>query len=165
MMITLLIIAFAVLAVGIFSTAFLLRKTSVTRPSMRMVDLKAYFTLIDRDDETFLREKLPNSAFRRLKRQRIAVTLKYVDCIWQSVAAAAQVAQLQCESPDPAVAQQAAQVMNLATGIRKWYLLANAKLRMEYAFPSLRLTPAVLAPEYQVFREQINRLGSLGKTV
>ena len=40
-------------------------------------------------------------------------------------------------------------------------LVAFAKLGTEFMFPSLQLTPAVLAPKYQTLRENVLRLGSL----
>jgi hypothetical protein len=52
-------------------------------------------------------------------------------------------------------------VIDLATQLRLQCLLALAKLSMEYAVPSLQLTPAVLAPEYQRLRENVVRLGKL----
>jgi hypothetical protein len=62
---------------------------------------------------------------------------------------------------DPEVAAMAVQVTEMATQIRMQCLLAFAKLAVEFAVPSLQLTPAVLAPRYQALREQVLRLGAL----
>jgi hypothetical protein len=35
------------------------------------------------------------------------------------------------------------------------------KLVLEYAMPSLQLTPAMLVPKYQSLRENVRRLGAL----
>jgi hypothetical protein len=59
------------------------------------------------------------------------------------------------------VAQTASQIVDLATQLRLQCIVALAKLSLEYAVPSLQLTPAVLAPEYQKLRENVIRLGKL----
>jgi hypothetical protein len=45
--------------------------------------------------------------------------------------------------------------------LRLQCLVALGKLSLEFAVPSLQLTPAVLAPEYQQLRENVVRLGKL----
>jgi hypothetical protein len=40
-------------------------------------------------------------------------------------------------------------------------MLAMFKLSLEYAMPSLQLTPAMLVPKYQTLRENVRRLGDL----
>ena len=64
-------------------------------------------------------------------------------------------------SPTPEVAYAATQVMELAAQIRLQCLVALAKLSLEYAMPSLQVTPAVLVPKYQSLRENVRRLGAL----
>jgi hypothetical protein len=59
------------------------------------------------------------------------------------------------------VAGTAAQVMELATQIRLQCLVAMSKLTLEYALPSLQLTPGMLAPKYQSLRDSVSRLGDL----
>jgi len=59
------------------------------------------------------------------------------------------------------VADAAAQVMELATQIRLQCLLAMMKLSLEYAVPSLQLTPGMLEPKYQSLRDSVSRLGVL----
>jgi hypothetical protein len=64
-------------------------------------------------------------------------------------------------SADQQVVQAASQVLEMATQIRTQSLVAMAKLSVEYAIPSLQLTPAALAPTYQNLRENVIRLGAL----
>jgi len=64
-------------------------------------------------------------------------------------------------SSTPEVASMAAQVMDLAAQIRLQCMLAMLKLSLEYAMPSLQLTPAMLVPTYQTLRENVRRLGDL----
>jgi hypothetical protein len=64
-------------------------------------------------------------------------------------------------SPTPEVAATAAQVMELAAQIRLQCLVAMAKLTVEYAMPSVQLTPAMLVPKYLTLRENLKLLSNL----
>lgn len=159
-MITFFVIAFAISALLLLYVAVRARRKAANR-RIRPVDLKAFRTLTDRGDEFFLRERLPRSRFRRLKRQRISVTFRYVNRIAGNTSAVMRLGDAARLSPDPEVAQAAAQVLDLAAQIRMQCLMAYAKLSVEFAVPSLQLTPAVLAPQYQTLRESVLRLGRM----
>jgi len=161
-MITMIVIALALVAMTFFLMA-VRNRLKQSHQSIQPVDLEALRTLTDRDDEFFLRERIPNSRFRRLKRQRIRITMSYVSRIAGNAAVVMRMGQEARLSPDPEVARAAAQVLELATEIRMQSLLAMAKLSAEFALPSLQLTPAVLLPAYQNLRENVIRLGTLGE--
>jgi hypothetical protein len=158
-MITLIVILLSLSAVMLFYLAAANRR----RPgrAIRPVDLTAFHHLINREDEFFLRERLPSSSFRRLKRQRIAVTLKYLGRIAGNSSAVMRLGEAARLSPEPEISQAAAQLIELAAQIRLQCMVAFAKLSLEFAVPSLQLTPAVLAPQYQALRENMRRLASL----
>jgi hypothetical protein len=159
-MITVIVIALALCAVMLFYMAVRSRRTQAGQ-SFRTVDLNAFRTLTDRDDELFMRENLPRSKFSHLKRQRIRVTVRYVARIASNASAVMHVGEAARVSSAPEVAQAAAQVMELATQIRLQCLVALTKLSLEYAMPSLQLTPAMLVPKYQSLRENLRVLGDL----
>ena len=154
-----LIIALALLAVALFSVA--LRSRGAARRKVRPVDLNGFHSLLNRDDELFLREKLSRREFSSLKRKRIAVTWRYVRRISDNTAVVLRAVAEARHSTGPEVAQAATQVADLATQIRMQCLIAFGKLAAEYAVPSLQLTPAMLAPAYQSLRENLLRLNSL----
>ena len=116
---------------------------------------------MDRDDELFMKRKLPRSKFVRIKRHRIRVTARYVARIASNASTVLHASETARLSPPPEVASTAAQVMELAAQIRLQCLLAMFKLSLEYAMPSLQLTPAMLVPTYQTLRENVRRLGDL----
>ncbi len=159
-MITVIVIALALCAVMLFYMAVRSRRTQAGQ-NFRMVDLNAFRTLMDRDDERFMRENLPRRKFSHLKRQRIRVTVRYVARIASNASAVMHVGEAARMSSAPEVAQAAAQVTELATQIRLQCLLALTKLSVEYAMPSLQLTPAMLVPKYQSLRENLRVLGDL----
>jgi hypothetical protein len=162
MITTLIVVAFAVFALAaILGYAFKGFRSRRAEPSARPVDLRTIRVLNDREDEVFLRESVPVRRFKALKRQRIGVTLKYVDNIAHYVTATQAVTQQFCESADPAAAHQAMQIMDLAAEIHRQCMVARIKLTVEYVFPSLQLSPAMLVPRYQAFRESVNRLNAI----
>lgn len=159
-MITVIVIALALCAVMLFYMAVRSRRKQAGQ-SYRPVDLNAFRTLMDRDDELFMKEKLPRSKFLHLKRQRIRVTVRYVGRIAANASAVLHVGEAERLSPTPEVAHTASQVIELAAQIRVQCLIALAKLSLEYAMPSLQLTPAMLVPKYQSLRENVRRLSNL----
>jgi hypothetical protein len=159
-MITLIVIALALGAIGLFYVAARNRRNRA-RQVVRPVDLKAFRTLMDRDDEFFLKERLPRSRFARLKRQRVAVTMRYVGRIANNASVVMGLGESARLSSDPEIAQTAVQIVEVASQLRLQCLVALGKLSLEFALPSLQLTPAVLAPEYQKLRENVVRLGKL----
>jgi hypothetical protein len=159
-MTTMIVIALALGAVGVFYTA-VRHRSSQSRNQVHPVDVQALRTLLDRDDELFLRDNLPYRRFCRLKRNRIRVTARYVGRVAGNAAVIMRFGESARLSPDPEVARAALQVMDLAAQIRMQCLLAFAKLGAEFALPSLQLTPATLAAKYQALRENVLRLGAL----
>jgi len=159
-MITVIVIALALCAVVLFYMAVHSRRKHAVQ-SLRQVDLAAFHTLLDRDDELFLKRKLSRSKFIGIKRHRIRVTVRYVARIASNASTVLHASEAARLSPMPQVALTAAQVMDLAAQIRLQCLLAMFKLSLEYAMPSLQLTPAMLVPAYQTLRENVRRLGDL----
>ncbi len=159
-MITVIVITLAICAAVLFYMAVRSRRKQAGQ-SIHPVDLKAFHTLMDRDDETFLRNKLPRAKFFQLKRQRIRVTLHYVNRIGANASAVLRMGEAARMNPTPEVALAASQVMELAAQIQIQCLIAKAKLSLEYAVPALQLSPAMLVPKYQSLRENVVRLGTL----
>jgi hypothetical protein len=159
-MITVIVIALALCAIVLFYMAVRSRRKQAGQ-SIRPVDLQAFRTLMDRDDEAFLREKLPRGRFFQIKRQRIRVTFRYVARISANASAVLHMGEAARASATPEVADTAARVMELAAQIRLQCLLAMGKLSLEYLMPSLQLTPGMLVPKYQSLRDTVSRLGDL----
>lgn len=134
------------------------RRQRTGRP-VQPLDLKAFSTLMDRSDEQLLREKLSRSQFFMLKRRRIRVSWQYVGRIGNNARVILRLGQAAHMNADADMRQSAAQVVDLATQVRAQCLVAMAKLAVEYAFPSMQLTPAMLVMKYQALRDNASRLG------
>jgi hypothetical protein len=127
----------------------------------RSIDVKAFRTLIDRDDENFMRVKLSRRMFFRLKRQRLQLTWAYVARMSGNAAAVLRLGETARLSSDPRVVQQAAHAIELASQIRIRCVVAFAKMGVEFAFPSLQLTPVMLVSKYESLRDTVAQLASL----
>lgn len=152
------VIALAILTLTLFYVTFRSRGKQV---EARPLDLAAFYTVMDREDEIFLQQRLPRREFFRLKRQRIGVIWKYVKRMSDNSGVVMRVAGMARQDPDPKVAEAALQVVNQATQLRTLCLIAFSKLAMEFMVPSMQLTPAVLAPKYESLRQNLVRLGAL----
>jgi hypothetical protein len=159
-MITMIVIALALAAVILFYVAARSRRKQSTQP-IRPVDIQALRNLMDRDDELFLQENLPRWRFHRLKRRRISLTMRYVGRVAGNASLVMRLSESARLAADPEVAAVALEITEMATQIRMQCMLAFAKLAVEFAVPSLQLTPATLAPKYQALRESVLRLGAL----
>lgn len=155
------VVALAVLTFAVFFIALRSRRKHAAERGILPLDLPAFQTLIGREDEIFLRQRLPRSEFFRLKRLRIRVTWKYVNRISDNSAVVLRMAGAARLEAGPDVTAAAAQLADLATHIRMQCLVAFAKLSAEYAFPFLQLTPAMLAPSYESLQQTLSRLREL----
>lgn len=159
MTLAIVVVVFILCAIAIFFVAVRSRRKNAVQ---RSIDIKAFRTLIDRDDENFMRVKLSRrSNFFRFKRQRIRVTWAYVARMSGNAAAVLRLGEAARVSSDPRVSQQAAQAIELATQIRIQCLVAYAKMAAEFAFPSLQLTPTLLESKYESLRDTVAQLASL----
>lgn len=159
-MITFVVFAIALTAAMLFYAAVQTRRRASAR-GVVPVDLQAFAVLNDRADELFLREKLPPARFRQIKRQRIKVTLAYVRRISGNAAAVLQLSEAARHSDDPKVVEAAIHIVEMAGQMRMLCMQAWLKLAVEFAVPSLQLTPAVLETQYQTLRENVAKLGNL----
>lgn len=160
-MITILVIALALCAVILLYMAVRGRRNQ--SGDSQPVDLDGFRTLIDREDELFLKARLPRSKFFSLKRERIIVTIKYVKRIAHNASSVMHTGNVSRMDLAPEVASTAAQVTELAAWIRLYCIFAMAKLCLEYAIPSLQLTPARLVPKYESLCRTISHLKELQK--
>jgi len=127
----------------------------------RSVDINAFRVLMDRADENFLRLKLSRNVFFHLKRQRVRVTWGYVGRMSGNAAAVLRAVGAARMNSNPRVAEQAAHAIELASQIRLRCLVAFAKLAVEFAFPTLQLTPVLLESKYESLRDTVAPLASL----
>lgn len=151
------VIALVLLTFALFFVGLRSRRKHV--PELPL-DLGAFRTLVDRQDEEFLRDRLPRKAFFQLKRLRIRVTWRYVNRMSDNSAAVLRQVGMRQHS-DPEAVEAVAQIADLATQLRTQCLIAFVKLMAEFLFPWLQLTPAMLAAKYESLQQNVSRLQAL----
>jgi hypothetical protein len=111
----------------------------MAKKQLQPVDLDTFRTLMNRDDEAFLRDKLSRAMFFRLKRQRIRVAWSYVRRMAQNAAAGVQLASSLRRNPDERVAKAAKTMTDHALRVRRYCRIAFVKMALEYIFPAVNL--------------------------
>lgn len=166
MTITILLILFAVLTL----TLFVLRSVGVSRPvgdeaelsrRIQPVDLEAFRNLTDPEEEEFLRENLPTTAFRAIQRQRMRAAIEYVGGVFHNAGVLLQLGQAARRSPDARVAEAGRNLMDEAVRLRLYSVLATCKLCVRSVFPEAGLQPAGIVDRYQHVTEGAVQLGRL----
>src|SRR2546423_12256762 len=127
-MMTILIVAIALCAVALLYFAVRSRRMHAAGQAVRHVDLQAFRTLMDRNDEMFLKEQVSHRNFAHLKRLRISLAWKYVGRIAGNAAAVLHMVEGARQNTDSEAAQVAAQTVDIATQIRMQCMIYFAKL-------------------------------------
>jgi hypothetical protein len=158
----------AIVLVGIFvvssgmlsGVARYVRGAQSRASALKPFDIVAFATLLDREDELFLRNKLPLRVFTRLKRQRVRLTLRYVARLAANAAAILQQHKIdwQVAQGDAELDTKATAILDLATRIRLECFAVSLKLAIELIFPSLQFKTTTLVPHYRALRESMAQL-------
>ena len=125
------------------------------------VDVEAFRNLIDPGEEEYLRTHLPVPEFRKVHRQRLLAAVEYVACAAQNAAILARMGEAARHSPEAAVAEAGATLVDSAVRLRMFALQARAKLYVGILLPGVRLSPAGLPESYERMTGIVLRLGRL----
>lgn len=150
------VVTLALLTFVLFFVALRSRRKHAVERGILPLDLNAFSSLLDRQDEEFLRERLPRRQFTRIKRSRIKVTWRYVSRISDNSAVVLRMVQ----NSNPA-AGEFSDMADLAAHLRTNCLVAFAKMGAEFMFPSLQLNPPMLAAKYASLQKNMPRLQAL----
>jgi hypothetical protein len=155
-----LVVIFVVSSGMFFRAARYLRGAQSRASVVKPFDIVAFATLLDREDELFLRNKLPLRVFTRLKRRRVRLTLRYVARLAANAAAILQRHKInwQMAQADAELDTQTTAILDLATRIRVECFAVSLKLAIEFIFPSLQFKTTMLVPQYRALRESTAQL-------
>jgi hypothetical protein len=136
------------------------RVARVQAGSPRPFDVDAFAALLDREDELFQRARLPYAEFSRLKRRRIRVAFLYLERLSATLAAILHMRSREwlLAGNDDQVDSLASLASDLASHIRVQCLIAYAKLSIEFVFPEIRFSPAVLIMECKSLKATVVEL-------
>ena len=166
MIITLLIVVFALLALG-----FLIRLAKghaassevLENPTerIRAVDVDAFRNLVDPDEEEYLRTNLPPAEFRRIQRERLKAAVEYVSCAAQNAAILLRLADAGRHSSDPATAEAAEKLVDNAIRLRIYASLSVPRLYLGMILPGAHISPVRIAESYELMTRLVVLLGCL----
>lgn len=166
MIITIILVVFALLAMGALIVAARGRSGTVTdvaelQGRLRPVDVLAFRNLVDADEEEFLRSKLPAKVFRMVQRERIGAAVEYVQCVAQNASVLLRLGEAARASADPEIANAGRELVESALKIRIYALSAAMRLRVRRVLPGLRVSPSGVSSSYENLTGLVSRLGRL----
>ena len=155
-----LIVVVAISTISVLLYARNLRDGRVHKRGPKAFDVDAFAALLNREDELFLRARLPYAEFNRLKRRRIRVAFLYLDRLSATLAAILDMRSKEwlLAGNDDQVDSLASLASDLASHIRVQCLIAYAKLSIEFVFPEIRFSPAVLITECKSLKATVVEL-------
>jgi len=166
MITTALLIAFALVVVGVLIRAARRRRDPVpdlqaletyTQP----VDLAAFRNLIDPAEEDYLRENLPAGRFHTLQRERLRATLEYVRRTAYNSAILLRVGEAARRDQNPEVAAAARTLVNDALRLRMNAMLAMVVLYGRIVMPGARISVGRVTDIYENLTQGLVRLTRL----
>jgi hypothetical protein len=166
MIITVILLIFALLAIGALIAAARGRSETVSdvaelQGRLRLVDVLAFRNLVDAEEEEFLRSNLPAKVFRTVQRERIGAAVEYIECVAQNASVLLRLGEAARASADPEIANAGRELFESAVKMRIYALSAGMKLRARRVFPSLTLSPSAVSSAYENLTGLVSRLGRL----
>jgi hypothetical protein len=166
MIITVILVLFALLAMGALIMAARGRSGTVTdvaelEGKLRPVDLLAFRNLVVAEEEEFLRSNLPAKVFRVVQKERIGAAVEYVQCVAQNASLLLRLGEAARASADPEIANAGRELVESALRIRIYALSAAMKLRARRVLPRLSVSPSAVSSSYENLTGLVSRLGRL----
>jgi hypothetical protein len=126
-----------------------LRGIARTAGTIRPIDIEAFRNLIDPEEESYLRCRLPPARFRIVRRQRLRAMAAYVHVVASNATVLVRVAQSALASGDPNVAAAAQQLVNDALLLRRNSGVALARIYLALAWPNSDFAAARVVERYE----------------
>ena len=166
MILTIVLVATAVLSLGVISRLAVTRKLQ-TRESaqlagaIRPIDIEAFRNLINPAEDDYLRRRLPGPLFRRVRRERLRAMAAYIQVAASNAAVLVRVGEAALASGDPRVAPAAHELVNDALLLRRNATVALARIYLALAWPNSRFAAVRLVDRYEQLSGAAMLLGRL----
>jgi hypothetical protein len=120
---------------------------------LNSVDLEAFRNLIDEEEERFLRANLPPAEFRRVQRQRLRAAIDYIAGVSQNAKILLHLGQISRHSPDHDVAEAGRQLVDSASRLRVYSLIATTKLYGRLLLPKVSGNATQIVGDYEQMKD------------
>lgn len=130
--------------------------------AFRSLDIESFRSLVDADEEAFLRQNLSPTEFRKVKRLRAWAAFLYAWEVGGAATALARIGQAAQRSSSPQATASGAQVAESAFRLRLQTMRACLQLLTEILLPDLQIRSIpLLVDQYEESVETLFRLGRL----
>ncbi len=127
----------------------------------RAVDIAAFRNLVDPDEEHYLRRKLSPREFRSIHRERMIAATEYVRAASHNAMILMRLGEATRHHADPEIARTGQELVNNATQLRLYSLLAMAKLYTVICLPNAALSLGAMADRYERVSGLAARVGRM----
>jgi len=152
---------FVFLAIQVWQRSSL--HTTAGAVQLNPVDLDAFETLTDPEEEQYLKLNLPRAEFRRVQRCRIRAAKTYVSALSQNARVLVAAGQSVRHHPDESIAASGQELMQRAVQLKMRCLASTLRLNAALVFPTLLSPSNSVANRYLAAKHMAAVLD--GKTV
>jgi|SRR5215469_11280833 len=124
-------------------------------------DTQAFLTLLDPDEEAFLRHQLPSKAYYRVRRMRIRAIIAYLTEACANARILLAYAERTMGSSNPEAAARARQLAAAAVKFQLLAVVVRSRLTLLWLFPSGDLLNGDFIKSYEQLRWGLQRIVAL----
>ncbi len=136
-----------------------------TAVAIRPIDIEAFRNLINPEEDSYLRRRLPPAQYRVVRRERLRAMAAYVRVAASNAAVLVPMAQAALASDDPNVAGAARQLVNDALLLRRNTTVALARIYLALAWPNSGFAAVRVVERYEQLSGAAMLLGRLQNPV
>ena len=125
------------------------------------IDVQAFRNLVDPLEDTYLRERLPASDFRLVRRARLRAAAAYVQTAGKNAAILVRIGQAALTVNDAPTAEAARQLVNSALLLRRNAAFALIRIYVALAWPDSGFAAAPILHHYEQLNGSAMLLGRL----
>lgn len=128
---------------------------------VRPIDVAAFRNLVDPAEDEYLRQRLPHSEFRSVRRERLRAMAAYVQAAGHNAAVLARMGQAAMTAAEPQTAEAARQLVDNALLLRRNAAVALFRIYVALAWPNSGLAATPVLDGYERLNGSAMRLGRL----
>lgn len=136
-----------------------------TAVAIRPIDIEAFRNLIDPEEDSYLRRRLPPAQFRVVRRARLRAMAAYVHVAQSNAGVLVRVGEAGLASGDPQIAAAAHQLVNDALLLRRNTTVALARIYVALAWPNSSFAAVRVVERYERLSGAAMLLGRLQNPV
>jgi hypothetical protein len=144
-----------------FSPRLPMARRSGSAGQIQPIDVEAFRNLVDPAEDDYLRQRLPPSEFRRVRRQRLHATAAYVQTVGRNAALLIRMGQSALNSTDSHTAAAARELVSHAVLLRRNAAYAMLRIYVSLAWPNAGFAADPILAGYQHLSGSAMLLGRL----